>query len=116
MRYLVAAYNTGNETNIWHVTTPSSRDQFESERQWVKTFTFRSCAANGAPAWDYTCVLDITKTMPGIAVATDPTTGTQIMSEVTVLVARAGAGHARDQPGRDRRHIPQPWGRHPRRA
>jgi hypothetical protein len=89
MRYLVAAYNTGNETNIWHVTTPSSRDQFESERQWVKTFTFRSCAANGAPAWDYTCVLDITKTMPGITVATDPTTGAQIMSEVTVLVAPA---------------------------
>jgi hypothetical protein len=89
MRYLVAAYNTGNETNIRHVTTPTSRDQFESERQWVKKFTFHSCTANGAPAWDYICVLDITTTMPGVQVTTDPATGTPIMNEVTVLVAPA---------------------------
>lgn len=88
MRYLVAAYNANNETNIRHVTTPGSRDQFEPERQWVKEFRFRSCTANGAPSWDYTCVLDIVSTMPGVQAATDPT-GNQIMDEVTVLVAPA---------------------------
>ena len=89
MKYLVAAYNTGNEAAIRHVTTPTSRDQFEAERQWVKKFTFHSCTANGAPAWDYICVLDITTTMPGVQVTTDPATGTPIMNEVTVVVAPA---------------------------
>jgi len=93
MRYLVAAYNANNETNIRHVTTPDSRDQFETERQWVKAFRFRDCTPNAAPSWDYTCVLDIVTTMPGVHVqgvqaATDPS-GNQIMDEVTVLVAPA---------------------------
>jgi hypothetical protein len=83
MRYLVAAYNANNETNIKHVTTPDSRDQFEAERQWVKAFRFNNCAPDGAPTWDYTCVLDITKTMPGVAV------GDQVMDEVTVIVGPA---------------------------
>ncbi len=88
MRYLVAAYNANNETNIRHVTTPDSRDQFETERQWVKEFRFRDCTPNGAPSWDYTCVLDILRTMPGVQAATDPA-GNEIMDEVTVLVAAA---------------------------
>src|SRR5690348_11237417 len=93
MRYLVAAYNANNETNIRHVTTPDSRDQLETERQWVKAFRFRDCTPNAAPSWDYTCVLDIVTTMPGVHVqgvqaATDPS-GNQIMDEVTVLVAPA---------------------------
>jgi hypothetical protein len=88
MRYLVAAYNSNNESNIRHVTTPDSREQFETERQWVKAFRFRACTPNGAPSWDYTCVLDIVTTMPGVQAATDPT-GNQIMDEVTVLVAAA---------------------------
>jgi hypothetical protein len=89
MRYLVAAYNSGDETAIRHVTTPDSRIQFESERQWVRTFRFRSCTANGAPAWDFTCVLDIVATMPGVTTNTDPATGLPIMNEVTVLVSPA---------------------------
>jgi hypothetical protein len=88
MRYLVAAYNANNETNIRHVTTPDSREQFEAERQWVKEFRFRDCTPNSAPNWDYTCVLDIATTMPGVQAATDPT-GNEIMDEVTVLVAAA---------------------------
>jgi hypothetical protein len=89
MQYLVAAYNTNNEVNIRHVTTPDSRDQFEAERQWVKTFHFRSCAANGSPTWDYTCVLNIVATMPDVSATIDPATGAQVMNEVTVLVAPA---------------------------
>ena len=96
MRYLVAAYNSGDEAAVRHVTSPSSREPFEAERQWVKSFAFRSCAANGAPNWDYTCVLDIAGRMPGVPdPATDPATGSmdpaslQAMNEVTVLVAPA---------------------------
>ena len=83
MRYLVAAYNANNETNVEHVTTPDSRVEFEAERQWVKTFQFNRCTPNGAPTWDYTCVLDIAATMPGVEV------GNQVMDEVTVIVAPA---------------------------
>lgn len=89
MRYLVAAYNSGNETAIRHVTTPDSRNQFESERQWVKTFRFRDCTANGAPNWDYSCVFDIVTLMPGVNPNVDATTGLVVMDEVTVLVAPA---------------------------
>jgi hypothetical protein len=89
MRSLAAAYNSGNETAIRHVTTPDSRAQFETERQWVKTFRFRDCTANGAPNWDYGCVLDITAYAPGVTPNTDATTGQVIMDEVTVLVAPA---------------------------
>jgi hypothetical protein len=89
MQYLVAAYNTNNEVNIRHVTTPDSRDQFEAERQWVKAFRFRSCTANGSPTWDHTCVLDIVTTMSEVSATIDPATGAQVMNEVTVLVAPA---------------------------
>jgi len=89
MRYLVAAYNSSDETAIRHVTTPDSRTQFESERQWVQTFRFRDCTANGAPNWDYTCVLDIVATVPGVDPGIDPATGLPVMNEVTVLVAAA---------------------------
>lgn len=89
MRYLAAAYNSGNEAAIRHVTTPDSRGQFESERQWVKTFRFRDCTANGAPAWDYTCVLDIVANAPGVSPNIDATTGAVVMDEVALLVAPA---------------------------
>ena len=89
MRYLVAAYNSGDETAVRHVTTPDSRTQFESERQWVKTFRFRDCTANGAPNWDYSCVFDIVALMPGVNPNVDETTGLVVMDEVTVLVAPA---------------------------
>lgn len=89
MRYLVAAYNSGDETAIRHVTTPDSRSQFESERQWVQTFRFRDCTANGAPNWDYNCVLDIVANVPGVSPNIDATTGLVIMDEVAVLVAPA---------------------------
>ena len=93
MRYLAAAYNSGDEVAIRHVTTPDSRTQFEGERQWVKTFHFRDCLANGAPTWDYACVLDIVATVPGVdpssILSYDPATGFPAMDEVTVLVAPA---------------------------
>ena len=89
MRYLAAAYNSGNEVAIRHVTTPDSRTQFESERQWVKTFRFRDCTANGTPNWDYSCVLNIVTLMPGVNPNIDETTGLVVMDEVTVLVAPA---------------------------
>jgi hypothetical protein len=93
MRYLAAAYNSGDETAIRHVTTPDSRTQFEGERQWVQTFRFRDCLANGAPTWDYACVLDIVATVPGVdpssILGVDPATGFPVMDEVTVLVAPA---------------------------
>jgi len=93
MRYLAAAYNSGDEAAIRHVTTPDSRAQFEAERQWVQTFRFRDCLANGAPTWDYACVLDIVATVPGVDpssnLSVDPATGLPVMDEVTVLVAAA---------------------------
>jgi len=89
MRYLAAAYNSGDETAIRHVTTPDSRTQFEAERQWVQTFRFRECTANGAPAWDYNCVLDITANVPGVSPNIDATTGLVVMDEVALLVAPA---------------------------
>jgi hypothetical protein len=89
MRYLAAAYNSGNEVAIRHVTTPDSRTQFESERQWVQTFRFRDCTANGAPTWDYNCVLDITANVPGVPPNIDATTGLVVMDEVALLVAPA---------------------------
>jgi hypothetical protein len=89
MRYLAGAYNSGDEAAIRHVTTPDSRTQFESERQWVQTFRFRECTANGAPAWDYTCVLDITAYVPGVNPNIDATTGVVVMDEVALLVGPA---------------------------
>ncbi len=89
MRYLADAYNSGDEAAIRHVTTPDSRTQFESERQWVQTFRFRECTANGAPAWDYNCVLDITANVPGVSPNIDATTGLVVMDEVALLVAPA---------------------------
>jgi hypothetical protein len=89
MRYLAAAYNSGNETAIRHVTTPDSRTQFEAERQWVKTFRFSDCTANGAPTWDYNCVLDIIANVPGVSPNIDANTGLVVMDEVALLVAPA---------------------------
>src|SRR5581483_11769467 len=93
MRYLIEAYNTNNETEIRHVTTPDSRQGFETERQWVKTFSFRECRPNGAPAWDYTCVFNIDTYQPSVPSPTpDPGSDAatvQAMNEVTVLVAAA---------------------------
>jgi predicted lipid-binding transport protein (Tim44 family) len=89
MRYLAAAYNSGDEAAIRHVTTPDSRSQFESERQWVKTFRFRDCTANGAPTWDYNCTLDIIANVPGVSPNIDATTGLVVMDEVALLVAPA---------------------------
>lgn len=89
MRYLAAAYNSGDEVAIRHLTTPDSRTQFESERQWVQTFRFRDCTANGAPTWDYNCILDITANVPGVSPNIDATTGLVVMDEVALLVAPA---------------------------
>jgi hypothetical protein len=96
MRYLAAAYNAGDETAIRHVTTPDSRQQFEGERQWVKAFSFRDCKANGAPNWDYTCVLNIDAFQPGMTPSPDPSADAatqaqqlQSMDEVTLLVGAA---------------------------
>jgi hypothetical protein len=89
MRYLAAAYNSGDEVAMRHVTTPDSRTEFEAERQWVKTFRFRDCTANGAPNWDYGCTLDIIATVPGISPDIDATTGQVLMDEVAVMVAPA---------------------------
>jgi hypothetical protein len=89
MRYLAAAYNSGDEVAIRHVTTPDSRSDFEAERQWVKTFSFRDCAAMGAPYWTYNCTLDITANMPGVNPNIDATTGLVVMDEVALEVAPA---------------------------
>jgi hypothetical protein len=89
MRYLAAAYNSGDEAAIRHVTTPDSRTQFESERQWVQTFRFRDCTANGAPAWDYNCTLDIIANVSGVSPNIDANTGLVVMDEVALLVAPA---------------------------
>lgn len=89
MRYLAAAYNSGDEVAIRHVTTPDSRTMFEAERQWVTKFRFRDCVANGAPYWDYNCTLDIVATAPGVTQNIDATTGLVVMDEVALLVSPA---------------------------
>ncbi len=89
MRYLAAAYNAGDEAAIRHVTTPDSRTQFEAERQWVQTFRFRDCTADGAPYWTYNCTLDITANVPGVSPNVDATTGLVVMDEVALEVSPA---------------------------
>lgn len=97
MRYLVDAYNRHDVQAEMHVTTPDSRAALENEREWVKTFTFRSCAKN-ADAGDYSCVFDMAElvdpasspsstTFDGFGYTVAP------MNEITVLVAPA------DRPG-----------------
>jgi hypothetical protein len=91
MRYLVAAYNAHDVSSERHVTTPDSRIALESERQWVKTFAFHSCAKN--PGGDYTCVFTMLERVKGVQAA--PNTyddfGSEVtdMNEITVLVAPA---------------------------
>jgi len=81
MRYLVTAYNSHDMAAEMHVTTPDSRAQLETERQWVQTFTFNSCSPNTGGG-DYTCQLDMaTKVQPD-----DPNTA---MGEIGVIVAPA---------------------------
>jgi hypothetical protein len=81
MRYLVTAYNKHDMAAEMHVTTPDSRAQLETERQWVQTFAFNSCSPNPGGG-DYTCQLDMaTKVQPD-----DPNTA---MGEVSVIVAPA---------------------------
>jgi hypothetical protein len=89
MRYLAAAYNSGDEVAIRHVTTPDSRTEFEAERQWVQTFRFRDCVAMGAPYWTYNCTLDITANAPGVGPNIDATTGLVVMDEVALEVSPA---------------------------
>jgi hypothetical protein len=85
MRYLVQAYNVSNERAIWHVTNPDSRAQFEAEREWVKTFRFRSCSPDRG-AYTFTCIFDITKKTAKALAYAAPGNSTG-MDEVTVTVA-----------------------------
>jgi hypothetical protein len=81
MRYLVAAYNDHDMTAEMHVTTPDSRDELETERQWVKTFSFNSCTQNPGGG-DYSCQFD----MATMVQPNDPNTA---MGEIVVVVAPA---------------------------
>ncbi|MDQ1486557.1 MAG: hypothetical protein QOJ62_2250, partial [Actinomycetota bacterium] len=91
MRYLVNAYNVGDERAIWHVTNPDSRAQFEAEREWVKTFRFRTCTRDQG-AHTFTCIFDITKQTAKALASADLGNPTG-MAEVTVTAAPA------DRPG-----------------
>jgi hypothetical protein len=84
MRYLVAAYNAHDLTAERHVTTPDSRDQLETERQWVNTFRFDSCTPG---VGDYSCTFDMVSMVA--SAAPSASSDASQMNEITVVVAPA---------------------------
>ena len=71
MRYLVAAYNAHDIKAEMHVTTPAARDQLETERQWVNTFSFAGCDVDGAQG-DYICTFTMASMVPTASATPHP--------------------------------------------